>query len=139
MSHSGDWSRVLRDIREVEEEEERKLRMREPDPPCEKCEGTKLIAIDKTPPDWWNSGPIFDEIPCDSCPECITCKQEIDSDFHHSPFKLAWLGEDMVFCSRKCLGREIYRSFDESNKYYNSAENQKFRRVLIDSILEYDW
>ena len=136
MTHSGDWGRVLRDIKAVDEEENRS---RYRDPPCLKCGSTGWLEVDRTPPDWWNSGPITEDVPCEDCPKCNQCRTQVDIDIHPSPFRLGWLGEGMVFCSHRCFGSLMRKVFDEEGKYYSSASYTHVRRKILDMVLDYDY
>ena len=131
MTHAGDWDRIV--IINAEEERYR-------EPACVKCNNSGRLEVDITPPDWWNSGPVAKEVPCDDCPDCDVCFDPVNIDIHPQPFRLRWISQEdsgMVFCSDICFGRFMRKIFDEEGKFHSSAGYIYSRRMIIDVILDF--
>ena len=125
MTHAGDWSWTKWENRYFEE------------PLCKTCDGHGVLVKDITPPNYWETGPVEEEIVCNDCPVCEECCWTITKESHPKSFALRdepeEYGEpDLIFCSQQCFMLYLKGFLSKDWMSGTTPAAQHARRVLND-------
>lgn len=121
------------------------------------------MVEDVTPRNWWETGPIEKEHPCEHCPECRSCRMPITKDRYRRSFvlhlpdnpkeyaytheegqilgkeKIAEWGDEPYdpwhFCSSGCFFKLVRRYTDPTHECYEDADAILFRTLLFESVI----
>jgi hypothetical protein len=135
MTHSGDWKSHFEKAAPWNGGQEL----------CSYCDSTGIVSTDKTPADYWESGPITEDKTCEDCPECDQCDAtliklihprmfvvEIPQGYLH-PYPQPGPSREYIpfyFCGPGCFRVYMHQLFHPDHKHYNSKTHQLFRDFL---------
>ena len=139
MTHAEDWERHFKKVRYGIKSRDGYYEQIL----CNTCDSQGVIEVDCTPPDYWNTGPMAEEKPCDNCPSCEQCTATLNLDNTPRQFAIPIPSvlyqeepgpkRDYIywyFCGPGCLHDHLMEIHDPQNKWYNSKDSKIFRAFL---------